>query len=464
MKFIYFLIAFVLFNPLIASAQTRKPNIVLIVSDDQGYHDLGCVGNDGIKTPHLDQLAKEGTVFRNFYATCSACTPSRSSLLTGRYPQRNGTYELFRNDRVDDGHLYKPYEYSVSPERVLGTDLREVFISEILKDAGYTTGIFGKWDLGSLKRYLPLQQGFDRFYGFVNTGIDYYTHERYGVPSMYSDNELTTEDKGTYSTDLFKREAIEFLKKNKDDPFFLYLPFNAPHSASNLDPAIRGWVQAHQRFLDMYPERKTKKDERMRAYRAAVTCMDESIGEILALIESNGLEENTLVIFLSDNGGGSGSDNSPLRGGKAQMYEGGLRVPCIIKWPGKVPAGKVNHDMLSSLEIFPTILGAAGTPAPDSIHLDGFNMLPLLQSNGRRGDHRNEMFWEFRGDYAARIGKWKWISSKRENGLFDLETDIGEQHDLSEQKPEVLKMMRQKFDGWQSEMENAPPRGPFRDF
>ena len=160
-----------------ANLQAGRPNIVLIISDDQGYHDLGCYGATDVKTPTLDRIASEGVRLTNFYVTCSFCTPSRGSLLTGRYPQRNGTYDLFRNDRVNDGYLYPAYEYSISPERILGMDLREVLISEILQEAGYINGCFGKWDLGQLQRYLPLQQGFNRYYGFVNTGVDYYTHE-----------------------------------------------------------------------------------------------------------------------------------------------------------------------------------------------------------------------------------------------------------------------------------------------
>ena len=184
-------------------AKAQSPNIVLLVSDDQGYNDLGIIGNDSIFTPNLDKLAEEGVRLTHFYVTSSICTPSRSGFLTGRYPQRNGTYELFRNDRVDDGHLYTPVEYATSPERILGTDLKEIFISELLKEAAYTNGIFGKWDLGQLHRFLPLQQGFDRFYGHVSTGMDYYTHERYGVPSMFSDNEVSLEHKGTYATYFF---------------------------------------------------------------------------------------------------------------------------------------------------------------------------------------------------------------------------------------------------------------------
>src|SRR5690606_17507370 len=219
-------------------------------------------GSPTIQTPHLDQLAAEGVRLTSFYVTSSACTPSRSGLLTGRYPQRNGTFELFRNNMINYGHEYTEYEYSVSPERILGTDLREVFISEALKQTGYHNGYFGKWDLGQLKRYLPLQQGFDDFYGFANTGIDYFTHERYSVPAMLDGNTLTEKDKGTYATTLFEREALRFLKERKEEPYFLYLAFNAPHSASSLDPEIRGTVQAPQEYLDLYPAGETRTEQR----------------------------------------------------------------------------------------------------------------------------------------------------------------------------------------------------------
>jgi len=438
------------------------PNILLIVSDDQGYRDLGCYGSEDARTPNLDRLAAGGVKLTSFYVTWPACTPSRAGLLTGRYPQRSGTYDMFRNYLVDVGHRYTPEEYAVSPEMILGTDIREVFISEVLEKSGFTSGCFGKWDGGQLRRFLPLQQGFDDYYGFANTGIDYFTHERYGVPSMRRGNRITTEDRGTYATDLFRREAVRFLKEHLEKPFFIYLPFNAPHGASSLDPAIRGTVQAPERFLKMYPEGKTRKEQRRRGYLAAITCMDEAIGELLDLLDRNKIARRTIVIFLSDNGGGGGSDNRPLRGGKSRMYEGGLRVPCIIRWPGKIPAGTSCGEFLTSLEIFPTLLSAVGAEPPEGVVLDGFDMLAVLQGKERSG--RREMFWERRNERAARVGDWKWVESPRGGGLFDLSRDIGETRDLSGDRPAVLRRLQDRFAAWKKAMDGAEPRGPFRDY
>lgn len=444
------------------NSKENHPNIILIVSDDQGYNDLGVYGARDIKTPNLDRLASDGVRFSNFYVTASASTPSRCGMLTGRYPQRNGTYELFRNDRVDDGYLYSPFEYSISPERILGTDLREVLFPELLKKNGYKNGIFGKWDMGQLHRFLPLQHGFDEFYGIVNTGIDYFTHERYGVPSMYRNNDPTLEDKGIYSTFLFEREAIRFVKENKDKPFFLYIPFNAPHSTSSLVPEIRGTIQAPPEYLARYPEGTTAREKRRREYMAATTCMDDAIGKVLSLVDSLGLGENTIVIFFSDNGGGTGSDNSPLTGGKATMWEGGLRVPCIIKWPGQIQKGRLIDNFVSTLELFPTILTAAGVDIPGSLILDGFNMVPLL--TGKKNLERTEMYWDFRDEYAARVGDLKWIDSKKVKGLFNLSDDIKEKNDLSVKVPDENERLKKKFYQWQLEMTKAEPRGPFRDY
>ncbi len=439
----------------------RPPNIVLIVSDDQGYHDLGCYGSSTAKTPHLDRLANEGVRLTNFYVTWPACTPSRASILTGRYPQRNGTYDMIRNDKVDFGYQYSMEEYKVSPENILGTDVREIFLSNLLQKT-HVSACFGKWDGGQLKRFLPLQRGFDEFYGFTNTGIDYFTHERYGIPSMRRGDRRTTKDKGTYATDLFAREAERFIRANAGRPFFLYLPFNAPHVASNLDPDVRGWVQAPPRWLKRFPAGDSVRQRKRQHYLAAIACMDEAIGRVLDLLDEYELAENTLVIFFSDNGGGGPADNRPLRGRKAQMFEGGLRVPAIVRWPGRLPAGRVCREFLSSLEVFPTVAAATGHPLPAKVTYDGFDMLPVLR--GEQPSTRTEMFWQRRGDVAARVGKWKWVSSAKGSGLYDLENDIGELHDLSDRHPEVLQYVKSRFAAWQKEMEASPPRRPFRDF
>jgi len=432
-----------------------KPNIVLIVTDDQGYHDLGCFGGRELQTPNLDRLAKEGVRLTSFYVTWPACTPSRGSILTGRYPQRNGLYDMIRNDSVDYGHRYTEEEYAVSPEMTLGLDLREITVAEVMRRAGYTSGVVGKWDSGRAKRFLPLQRGFDFYYGFANTGIDYWTHRRYGVPSLFRGNGRIEEE--GYATDLFRREALRFIRENQNRPFFLYLAFNAPHIASNLE---RDPFQAPAKYVQKYPGRDPKANRTK--YMAMMTCMDEAVGEVLDTLKELGLERSTLVIHHSDNGGSGPGDNGPLRGRKGQLFEGGVRVPCLARWPGRLPAGRVNDELLSTLELLPTLAAVAGAKPPEGVVLDGFNMLPVLQ--GRTKSSRTEMFWQRRKDRAARVGNYKWVDSAAGKGLFDLSEDIGEKHDLSTERPEVLKRLEARFAAWQKEMDAAEPRGPFRDY
>ncbi len=445
-----------------------QPNIILIVSDDQGYPDLGCIGAKPLVTPNLDKLAAEGVRGTSFYVTWPACTPSRGSVLTGRYPQRNGLYDMVRNDMVNFGHRFTEEEYAVSPEMTLGLDVKEVTIGDMLKKAGYATGCVGKWDMGQARRFLPLQRGFDFFYGHGNNGIDYYTHERYGVPSLFRGNERTQEDKGTYVTDVFRREALRFVGEHAGKkPFFLYLAFNAPHGASSFgdgtkagEKKVAEGVQAPEKYVARY--RGKVADEKLARYCGAVTCMDEAIGALMAAVEKAGQEENTIIVFLSDNGGSGNGGNAPLKGSKGTMWEGGLRVPFIMRWPGKLPAGRVTDAFLTSLELVPTLLTAAGAKAPDGVKLDGFDMLPVLR--GEVKSPRTEMFWQRRGDKAARFKNWKWQESEKGRGLYDLSRDLGEEHDLSAEKPEIAQMMRERFAQWRAEMDAAEPRGPFRDF
>ncbi len=464
--------------PLFLTA-TTMPNILLIVSDDQGYRDLGCFSSDEVKTPHLDRLAKGGIKLTSFYVAWPACTPSRGALLTGRYPQRNGIYDMIRNEAPDYGYQYKPGEYEATFERIGGMDTREVLLPQVLKKSGYVSGIFGKWDLGVHKRYLPLARGFDDFYGFVNTGIDYYTHERYGVPSMYRNNQPTAADKDTYCTDLFEREAVRFLKVNHTKPFFLYVPFNAPHGASNLDPTIRSGAQAPEKYKDMYPKLQAQigTQERTRygktftvpnraarrlEFVGSITAMDAAIGKLLDLLDKHKIANNTLVIFFSDNGGGGAANNKPLRGAKGQMFEGGIRVPCIVRWPDKIPASTTTDEFITSLEIFPMLCNATDTALPKNVKLDGFDMLPVLM--GKQKSPRREMFWQRRNDKGARVDNWKWVESNRGSGLFDLRTDISERRDLSKERPDILKRVKARFANWERQMKAADPRGPFRDY
>ena len=457
----------------------EKPNIVLIVSDDQGYNDLGVL-SDHIITPNLDRLANEGVRLTNFYVAWPACTPSRGALLTGRYPQRNGIYDMIRNEAPDYGHKYNDTDYSVTWERIGGMDTREIFLPKMLKQAGYYSGIFGKWDLGVHRRFLPLARGWDEFYGLVNTGIDYYTHERYGVPSMYRDNSLTTEDKGTYCTYLFQREAVRFVKQNKNRPFFLYLPFNAPHGASNLDPKIRtGGAQAPEKWRKMYPEyyaqegyaegarygkpaTVSNKAIRKSQYLGAVTAMDAAIGEVLDLLDEYKLADNTIVIFFSDNGGSGGADNAPLRAGKGRVFEGGIRVCSLVRYPKRIAPGTVNDEFLTSMEIFPSLLKLTGVAPPEGVVLDGFDMMPMLAEG--KSSPRKEMYWKRRAKEAARVGEWKWVRNESGTYLFDLSKDVEEKNDLIEKMPEKAAEMQAHFEDWMKRMDEAEPRGPFRDF
>lgn len=449
---------------LAAAAAAERPNILLIVSDDQGWPDLGCLGTKPIRTPHLDRLAAEGVRATNFYVAWPACTPSRSALLTGRFPPRNGLYDMIRNDLVNYGYRYSPEEYAVSPEMTLGLDVREQTLGDLLHGAGYRTGMVGKWDMGQARRFLPLQRGFDFFYGHGNNGIDYYTHERYGVPSLFAGNERTEADKGTYATDLFKQKALDFLGQRSERPWFLYLAFNAPHGASSFasepgEKAATEGVQAPEKYTALY--RDKVKTEKLARYYGAVTCMDEAIGEILALLEQQGQRENTLIVFFSDNGGAGNGGNAPLRGQKTTMWEGGLRVPFIASWPGQLPPGKVTDEFLTALELWPTFAAVSGAQSPPGLKLDGFDCLPVLR--GAKSP-RTEMFWKRRGDRAARVGSWKWVDSAAGSGLFDLANDPGETKDLSREKPRELARVQARYIAWQVEMQAAEPRGPFRDY
>jgi arylsulfatase A-like enzyme len=440
--------------------RSQKPNIVFLYADDMGFGDLGCFGNQEVKTPHLDRMASEGMRLTDFHVTAPICCPSRSGFLTGRYPQRNGLFTNIRNDMVNYGHRYSRLEYATSPEMTQGLDPREVTIAQALKRAGYTTGVVGKWDSGRDDPYLPLQRGFDFFYGFANTGIDYWTHERYGVPSMFRGNQLIKE-KG-YATELFRREVLRLIDENKNRPFFLYVPFNAPHGPSNFE---KTGPQAPEEYIRLYGD--PPGTARMR-YLANITCLDAAAGAILQRLKQQGLDDNTLVIFATDNGATSIGRNKPFRGWKGEMYEGGIRVPCIARWPGRIRPGGSSDEFTSTLDMLPTFLGLAGAQPPPNVKLDGFDILPVLTQGAV--SPRKEQFWELRGARAARVDDWKWILETKRGELpldnapgelYDLSADPGEQRDFAKARPDVLKRVRERWVDWMNEMAKSEPRGPF---
>ncbi len=436
------------------NAGRRQPNILLLIADDLGYGDLGCYGNTFNRTPHIDQMAAEGMRFTNFTVSWPACTPSRSSILTGRYPQRNGLYDMIRNNEVNCQYQFTEETYALSQEMTLGLDKREITIGDAMHEAGYATGLVGKWDSGRARRFLPRQRGFDFFYGFANTGIDYYTHERYGIPSMFRNNDRVQEQ--GHATDLFRREGMRFIEENRNRPFFLYMAFNSPHIASTFDKKAR---QVPEKYLRMYG---VKEYSRKAEYGPLITQLDDSVGEIMNQLKQLGIDEETLVIFVSDNGGDGVASNGPLRGHKTQLWEGGLRVPMIARWPKHIAPNVTNRQFATSLEFFPTFLAAVGKEPSPRLLLDGYNLLPTLE--GRAPSPRQECFYQQKNEKAARVGPWKWVESHLGGGLFNLEEDIGEQHDLSGEKPNVLAMLKGRWEAWRKEMDQSEPRGPFRDY
>ena len=343
----------------------RGPNILLIVSDDQGYPDLGCIGSKPILTPALDRLAAEGVRATSFYVTWPACTPSRGSLLTGRYPQRNGLYDMIRNDMVNYGHRFTAEEYAVSPEMTLGLDVREQTVGDVLKRAGYRTGVVGKWDMGQAQRFLPLQRGFDFFYGHGNNGIDYYTHERYGVPSMFSRQRAHRSRQGNLRHRPVQARGAAIHPRERRSPVVslprLQCPARRAHP-SRREPgekkASEG-VQAPEKYVALYRGKVANEKLREILRRGNVHGRGHRRNSD-ACSRTTDSTTNTLVLFFSDNGGSGNGGNAPLTGRRPRC---GRAVCASRSSPGgrsACPAGKVTDEFLTALEMFPTFAGVGG--------------------------------------------------------------------------------------------------------
>jgi len=401
----------------------RRPNILIILADDLGYAELGCQGNKDIPTPNIDSIANNGVRFTNGYVSCPVCSPTRAGLMTGRYQERFG-------------HEFNPGP-PATVDKEFGLPLTETTIASRLKSEGYVTGLVGKWHLGYEEKFLPLNRGFDEFFGFPG-GAHSYIDSSADAKNPIMRGMKPVEEK-EYLTDAFSREATSFIERHKNEPFFLYLAFNAVHSP----------LQAPEKYLKRF---YGITDNKRRTFAAMLSAMDDAIGNVLQTLRKNKLEGNTLIFFLSDNGGptqSTTSRNDPLRGFKAQVYEGGIRVPFLMQWKGKIPAGIVYDKPVISLDIAPTALAAAGARIADS-KFDGVDLIPYLKGS----DTPHEiLYWRFGPQYAIRKDNWKLL--KTANGkpeLYDLAADISETNDLVEKNPEKVKELQAHYEAWNAQL------------
>jgi len=395
-------------------AEPGRPNILLLVADDLGYGDVSCYGAKDIRTPNIDSLASEGVRFSQFYVSTPLCAPMRVSMMTGRYPLRTS---LSHNPN------FKDHEDGLSPD--------ETTIAEVLKNAGYSTGLIGKWHLGYAPKFRPRRQGFDEYFGFLSGWADYYKHTyNEGTKWMFLNDE--PHDEEGYMTELLARHAIDFLARHRGKRFFLEVAFNAPH------------------FPDQAPDEYVKRSKRG-VYGAMVECLDDNIGRILKHLRGIGLERKTLVIFVSDNGAEARGSNGPLRGRKGSLWEGGIRVPFIARWPGRIPAGRVSHELAVSMDIFSTIVAAGAAELPKDVTIDGKNVLPVME--GEVKSPHEILFWSHEGQSAVRRGRWKLVRDRKNNSfLYDLDGHVGEAKDLAPGNPEIVRELSEMLDAWLKEV------------
>lgn len=416
----------------------KSPNLIIILADDLGYADVGFNGCTDIPTPSIDKLAESGVRFTNGYVSYCVCGPSRAGLLTGRYQDRFG---FSRNP------LFAPND----PE--MGLPLSEETLADALGKAGYKSLAIGKWHMGAHETLHPLKRGFDDFYGFLSGGHRYFPEELtlndpFEAKSQYDGyktrllRNYERVDETEYLTDAFSREAVAYIEKNRNNPFFIYLAYNAPHAP----------LQATEKYLSRFDHIGEKK---RKTYAAMVSAVDDGVGAILAKLDELNLSENTLVVFLSDNGGPenhNASDNGILRGQKGDLYEGGIRVPFVMKWPAQIPHGEVYNNPIISLDIFATIIAQAGQQIPLKNPIDGINLIPFINGEDQGKPHER-LFWrKFDArEYAIRQGNEKlFMEDGKENMLFNLASDISEENNLQDEAKE--KELTSVFREWYQDM------------
>ncbi|MFV0589976.1 MAG: sulfatase [Draconibacterium sp.] len=422
-----YLLLFFLLLGVTSFAQEQKPNFIIILADDLGFADLSLNGSKQIPTPNIDKLAQSGVNFSNGYVSGPVCSPSRAGLLTGR-------------NQVTFGHDNNLS--AVQPgfdEEYNGLPLTETTIASRLKKLGYTTGLVGKWHLGTLPKFHPTQRGFDEFWGYTIGGHDYFTAKPDGKGYLCPiECNYKTPQKLTYITDDKGDECVDFIRRHKNKPFFLYASFNAPHAP----------MQATEADLKLFQHISDKK---RRAYCAMVHRLDVNVGRIMQALEENGLTENTLVVFLSDNGGpcdSNASINAPFNGQKGILLEGGIHVPFVMNWKGKLPSGSTYDNPVISLDLAATFFELAGGTKTDEVKFDGVNLVPFLL-NEKTGKPHESFNWRFTISAAIRAGDWKLIRlPDRLPMLFDLSKDISEQKDVALDHLEITKALLKKLGDW----------------
>lgn len=451
------MIAAFLFSNVLLSQ--NRPNILLIIADDLGYGELGCQGNPQIPTPNIDAIGAKGVIFTDGYVSAPNCSPSRAGILTGKYQTRFG----YENNPIGHKNEYP----------LFGLPRDQITLANVLHNSGYATGLIGKWHLGGMADFHPERRGFDEFFGFMHEGhsfaypawnevtsmyrrkvlpdgskgrwrngnVVYYTAMGYDEPPYDADNPIIRSsqpvEEESYLTDAFTREAISFIERKKNQPFFLEVAYNAVHSP----------MQAKNEILEEF---SGIKDIQRKIFAGMLTSMDRGIGRIIQKLKDTGLEDNTIIIFLSDNGGPTlelTSSNLPLRGEKGQVYEGGIRIPFMMQWNGKIPAGMVYDKPVISLDILPTVAVAARAEVPQ--YIDGVDLMPYLVGNQSNRPHEY-LFWRQNKNTALRMLDWKIVRhsfNKSNSGwqLYNLEKDISEKNDLKKKFPQKFEELYNKW-------------------
>ncbi len=422
-----------------AEQAARRPNVILFVTDDQGTLDMNCYGAKDLLTPTMDALAKRGLRFTQFYVNAPVCSPSRAGILTGRDHTRAG---VAGNVSSEDGHV--------------GLPATEITLAKLLKQAGYRTALYGKWHLGTVPESEPNAHGFDEFYGFKAGCVDNYSHFFYWSGPHFHDlwhNQTEVWENGTHLSDIMVREAKRFMAADKSQPFFMYFAVNLPHYPK----------QTAYRFYEMYKDLP----EPRRSYAATISCIDDSLNQLLNQLEALKIRQDTLIILFSDHGhsteertGYGGGYAGPYRGAKFSVLEGGIRVPCIVSWPGVIPEGEVRDQLALSLDWFPTVAELCGVKLPDR-KLDGVSIVPLLKSKGEVSPHK-VVHWQLGKQWAVREGDWKLVVNGNDTSdkklkygkldavfLSNLALDVTETKNLAAQNPEIVQRLTKLHEEWE---------------